>query len=598
MEFKENTWIFRPEELSKIPELPGVYLMKDKDGTVIYVGKAKNLKRRVSSYFRKNHDSRKTKNLVENIVTIDVISVGSETESLLLEATLIKKYDPHYNVMFKDNKFYPFIRVTVDEEFPRLIYTRSEKGKGRTFGPFISAISARRKVELIQRLFQLRTCRNLPKKECLNYHIHRCSAPCIGEISADDYEKQIEKALSFLEGETEKLCGRLEYEMKQAASRLEFERAQAIKEQLDAIRYDDEGQSVYLPGLRNADFISLAENLGRIVFVIVMIRGGKMTGKRSFSAENGGGEESAEVFERFLFNYVENFGGGAAELFVPEEFAEQFLSLKEIILQSHSVFLKSPENDEEKALLRIASQNAALNLSSVLSRIDAGQALTDLKEILHLDELPMRIEGFDIANIQGEHSVCGMVSFYGGKPDKKNYRKFKIKTKDTPDDFAMIHEAVLRRYRRLRDEESDFPDLILIDGGKGQLHAAMDALENLGLEISIASLAKKNEEIYLPGEKKPIVLPKNSRALHILQQVRDETHRYSNAFYNKRKSKAMLTSVLDDLPGIGEKSKEKILSYVLRKGKDFSVEGLIAQGISKERAQKVYIALKKVYNKS
>ncbi len=563
---QENHGYVRPDDLSGLPDTPGVYLMKDDHDVVIYVGKAIRLKKRVSSYFQKNHADIKTRMLVQNIALIDYFTVESEFEALILEANLIKKYSPRYNVMFKDNKFYPFIKVTVWEEFPRILFCRSvEKDGARYFGPYTSANSVRRYIELVQRLFKIRTCPVMPKKACLNYHIGRCSAPCIQAIDQVEYRAHLEQALSLLEGDFEGLRSRLEQNMRQAAAELLFEKAQTIKETLDAVAYFENSQNVYLSDRLNADFIGMAQDLGRILFVVSVLRGGKMVGKRSYSASIQVEEELSEVMERFILEYLPGTDLKQELIVVGGEYKGKVQTLNRYLKEELKITCRVSlaKDKDHLSLCRMAAENARLHLQQMISRVDSSEGLKELAQALGMKNIPMRIEGFDIANILGQQAVASLVSFWGGEPDKKNYRSLKIRSKDSPDDFAMIHEAVYRRYRRLRDEEQTFPDLILIDGGKGQLGAALQALEELGLDLPLASLAKKNEEIYLPGESKPVILPLNSPALHVLQRVRDETHRFANTFFRKLKAKDNLASILDGIPGIGQKRKKLILDKFL-----------------------------------
>lgn len=580
----ENTGYVKPDQLDGLPDSPGVYIMKDKHKTVIYVGKAIRLKKRVSSYFQKKHTDIKTQLLVENIDIIDYFTVDSEFEALILEANLIKKYNPRYNVMFKDNKFYPFIKVTVNEEYPRIMFCRSVvKDGARYFGPYTSANAVRRYIELVQRLFLIRTCSVLPKKACLNYHIHRCSAPCIQAIGKEEYLDNVEQALKLLDGEFSSLLDGLEHRMKDASRELLFEKAQTLKETIEAVTYFENSQNVYLDSGINADFIGMAQDLGRILFVVSIIRNGKMIGKRSYSAGIQVEEELSDVMSHFILEYYPETDRRQQYIVVGPQYKGKVRTLNQYLAAQLNTRTRVLQAKDPKhiSLCRMASENAALHLKQMVSKVDSSVGLQELARILNMDTIPMRIEGFDIANILGQQAVSSLVSFWGGEPDKKNYRHFKIKTKDSPDDFAMMHESVRRRYRRLRDEEQAFPDLILIDGGKGQLHAALDALDELGLDLKVASLAKKNEEIYIPGKSDPIVLPLNSPALHVLQRVRDETHRFANSFFKKLKQKDSLSSPLDDIPGIGKKRKqiivEKFLHYDIinnLKREDLEQEGI------------------------
>ncbi|OHD53626.1 MAG: excinuclease ABC subunit C [Spirochaetes bacterium GWF1_51_8] len=600
---EENKGYVTPAEVSSMPPAFGVYLMKNASGLVIYVGKAINLRKRVTSYFQKNHPDIKTRALVENIALIDYITVGSEMEALILEANLIKKYHPKYNVDYKDNKFYPFITVTVQEEYPRIFLTRDPRKDGSLiFGPYTSAQMVRRYIDMVQRLFKIRVCRELPKHECLYYHIHRCSAPCIQKVTKDEYRAQAELATQLLRGEIDDLLTRLEAEMRDASKELLFEKAQAVKEKIEAVRFFVEGQHVHLQSRIDADFIAAASKMGKILYVVNIIRQGKMIGKRSYTAAPRIDEDEAEMLQRFVIEYFRQSDGKAEVIVVEPEYAKTLAALNGYFsgAAEAKVRVTVPVDDDQRALVRIARENAELHLAQVLSKVDRSESLKLLQEALGTDRLPMRIEGFDIANILGQQAVAAMVSFYGGDPDKPNYRHFNIRSKTTPDDFTMMREAVYRRYKRLRDEGLDFPDLILIDGGKGQLHAALDAVSELGVKVNVASLAKRNEEIYLPGADLPLVLEKNSPALHVLQRVRDESHRFSNKCYNKLKRRSALESVFDDIDGIGGKRKSVIVKKFLRREviENLTLNDLTEEGIPTGIAEKVYNSLKALYNKS
>lgn len=590
IEIKENIAIFTPQEINNIPEHFGVYIMKDSSGNIIYVGKAKNLKKRISSYFQRKHDI-KTASLVENIAFIDIISVNNESEALILEANFIKQYKPKYNVQFKDNKFYPFIKIT-NEKFPRIVFAREEKRDGSLyFGPYISAKSVRDSIDIIQKIFQLRVCKVLPKKECLYYHINMCSAPCIKKISEIEYNKNVEKAIKFLNGDYQKLIQQLTKEMKEKAKELLFEEAQKIKEKIDSIKVFEESQNVFLNKEISRDYIGIFSKWGKSVIVVSRVRNGKMVGKQSFSGTVYFEENEEDILRHFLLEYKND-----VDIVIDEKFKDLASELNSTNTQRKILIA---DNITESSIIKIANENAALHFSQLWTKVDVSEHLDTLKEAIGLSKIPIRIEGFDIANILGEYAVASVISFYNGKPDKKNYRHMRIKNKNSPDDFAMIYEAVYRRYDRLKKENKELPDLILIDGGKGQLNAALKALNELELNIDTISLAKENEEIFVPFKSEPIILPKNSPALHILQQVRDETHRFANSFYNKIKNKAELSSIFDEIEGIGKKRREIIMQNFLNYDiiKNLKKEDLIKAGLPVKVAIKVYEKLKKFLEK-
>ncbi len=566
---RENTGYVTPEEAGTLTEEPGVYLMKDARGTVIYVGKAKNLKKRVSSYFQKSHNADselKTRLMVGNVAIIDYVRVGSETEALILEANLIKEYRPRYNIQYKDNKFYPFVKVTAREDFPRIVFTRETRKDGaRYFGPFTSARAVRSYIDVVQRIFQIRTCVEMPRKECLNYHIKRCTGPCIGKITREEYREQVRLASRLLDGETGDLIRELDQQMREASAARLYEKAQIVKNKIDAIRLFEAGQNVYLPSGINADFIGLASRMGKVNFVAVIVRNGRMVGKRSYTASLQVEEDLSDVLAGFILEYWKNSDRKQSVFFLEPDYEGIVGELAGYFETAGApgVRVQIAREDKHKALVNIARENAGLHLVQVLSKVERSESLKMLQDTLKLDTLPMRIEGFDVANILGTYPVASMVSFYAGKPDKSNYRHFRIKTRSAPDDFAMIAEAVTRRYRRLRDENAELPDLVLIDGGKGHLNAALEALAGLGVSLNVISLAKKNEEIYNPYDGKPLVLRKNSPALHVLQQVRDESHRFANAFYNRIKGRDLVSSVFDRIGGIGEKRRRALLAKLM-----------------------------------
>ncbi|MCX7882064.1 MAG: excinuclease ABC subunit UvrC [Brevinematales bacterium] len=585
--FFESFHAISPEEIHYLPELPGVYIMKDKEGSILYIGKAINLRKRVSSYFQRDEKTLKTATMVSQISEIDYIITQNETEALLLEANLIKHYQPKYNVVFKDNKFYPYIKITLQEDFPRIVFARDQKKDSSLyFGPYTSAAMVREYIDILQRLFKIRTCRELPKRECLNYHISRCSAPCIQKVNKEEYQEQVSHAIRFLQGEYQKLIKEFEEKMYDASRKLLFEKAQIYKQQIQIIRSFEETQSVYLERNINADFVELAREQSKAVAIVTLVREGKMVGKKSYSSDVTDQTEE-EILEHFLMWYL-------AEIHSPGIYLDQRWEYLIPKLQAYLSLSQSPvalfvaTSREEKSLLHLARENASLHLMQLLSRVESSQALFELQDVLDLDVLPMRIEGFDIANLLGEQAVASLVSFYGGKPDKNNYRHYKIRSKSTPDDFAMIYEAVHRRYKRLLEEKKELPDLVLIDGGKGQLNAALSALADLGISLPVVALAKKNEDIYTPYRDTPLRLPKNSPALHILQRVRDETHRFANSFYNRLKEKSLLSSLFDGIPGIGPRRK-KILTQKLAShpSLEFSPEELLSLGIPPSAVEEV-----------
>ena len=553
------------KKLNILPDKSGVYIMKDNTGKIIYIGKAKNIKKRVLSYFTKNHDSAKTTTLVETIDDIEYIATVTESEALLLEANLIKKYTPKFNIQLKDSKKYPFLCVSVNEDFPRVFKTRNtEKKEMRYFGPYTSVGTITHTIKLLHRLFPIRYCnKKLSEgkkngKVCFYYHINRCKGPCELKINAEDYRRFIDNSLLFLEGEHKELISKLKNEMNNLSKNLEFEKAAVIRDQLFAINEAAKPQGIHRIHINNEmsniDVINFCEESGIAAFSVLQVRNGKLQGQKLFL------EKQADIKPHLFSQFIELY---TAEQKLPRTL---LVSQNNDLIETDSVKIitaKSIHTDSAmKNLLDNAYTNARLALNEELSIRLYSDGLTQLQTLLKLPALPYSIEGFDIANLQGSENVAGMVSFKEGKPDKKNYRHFIIKSFAGQNDFASIQEAVTRRYQRLINENLPMPDLILIDGGKGQLSSAKSALDALGKSAQpLISLAKKEELIFTTFSKEPVKLNKNNFALRILQSVRDESHRYVNAFHKKRRGKITKKSILDSIPGIGTETRKKLLKH-------------------------------------
>ncbi|SHK06156.1 Excinuclease ABC subunit C [Anaerobranca californiensis DSM 14826] len=562
------------EILNKLPSSPGVYIMKDKYGEVIYVGKAISLKNRVKSYFI-GGDKRgvKVSVLVQNIAELDYIVTDSEVEALILESNLIKKHRPKYNISLKDDKHYPYIKINVKDEFPTVEKVRKmTKDKGKYYGPYPSAAVVNETLNAIRGLFPLRTCKgNLANKTrpCLNYHIKRCHAPCIGKISSEDYHKILNQVMLFLEGKNLELVQKIEREMNKAAEELDFEKAAKLRDQLNGIKAVSEKQKIIFTDLEDRDILALAMGENLACIQLFSVRGGKLLGSESFKLENTGGATEEELFHAFITQYYGDAVIIPGEILLPIELRdnkviEEYLRKK----RGGKVTLKVPQKGDKKSLLEMAEKNASLQLQNYISRHlknkeEAEQGLLDLTKALDLEELPWRMECFDISNIQGEHSVASMVVFEGGRPAKDKYRKFKIKTVQGPDDFASMAEVLKRRLENYRQGDENFlplPHLIVIDGGKGQLSAARKVMEEMGFgNIKTIALAKREEEVFLPNRSEPVILPKNSKGLYLLQRIRDEAHRFALTFHRKLRTKNTLVSELDKVPGIGRVRKKILL---------------------------------------
>ncbi len=594
------------EAIQNIPQNPGIYMMLDDQGQVIYVGKAKNLKKRVSSYFSSTAKDPKTHVLVKHIKNIEYIVTNSEFEALILECNLIKEKKPKYNIQLKDNKTYPFIKITVNEPYPRIFKTRHFRRDGaKYFGPYTNVGLIYKNLKMIQELFPIRSCKQkLPSKKknpqpCLNYFIERCSGPCINKISSEEYQQHIDEVILFLSGKYAKLISQLTAKMKQAAQELKFELAGKIKSQIEAVKEINEKQSVYSTEAFDVDVIGYYHGENVIALLIMFIREGKILGKRLFVIK----EE--DVYQNFtpevviaeaLKKYYNEDNEIPDEINLPalsDTSAHEFTLLAELFskIKKKKVKINYPKIGRKSEWLALASQNAKFGYLEEQKMTQKELVLIELKQKLNLASEPRRIEGFDVANTLGENSVVAMVSFNNGLADKKNYRHYKVKSVEGSNDVASIQEGVARRYQRLMNESRTFPDLILIDGGKGQVNGAKEILDTLGLSIPIIGLAKRDEEVFFPKNSIPLIMPKNSSALRLLQEVRDEAHRFGNTFHKKLRKKKMLKSLFDDIKGVGRIRRKALLSHfkTIDDIKKASVEELSnVDKIDQPTAQKIY----------
>jgi len=548
------------QKLRNLPASPGVYLMKDGNGTIIYVGKAKELKKRVPSYFTGTRDI-KTTVLVNRISDIDYIITSTEYEALILENTLIKKYNPRYNINLKDGKTYPFICIT-NEDFPRVFRTRQIQQDGSEyFGPFTDVFKLDEYLKLIEKLFPLRKCRGKLKKRtspCLYYHIGRCSAPCAGKISKEEYQSYIKDVEKLLHGETDSLLKELEGKMRAASEHLNFERAARYRDIIEAINSVGTKQRMVDMNETARDYVNYASKDKTCVFTVLSMREGKLQGKDSFRTTLF--SEESEALVQFLIQYYENKNLPAVIFLPPVEGLELFQTyLKEH--ENDAVTASKPVEPEDTTLIQLAQKNASAELVKQKTGDYRTDALEQLQETLGLANLPNRIEGFDISHTAGTFTVASMVSFINGRPKKENYRYFKIKQLNgNIDDYKSMKEAVARRYSRLINENRQFPDLILIDGGLGQVNAAYVILKTIGKQnVPVIGLAKQHEEIFFPNTSQPVRLPEGSPPLRILQQVRDEAHRFAVAYTVKKRKGTLGLSLLESIPGIGEKRAKRLL---------------------------------------
>jgi excinuclease ABC subunit C len=509
-----------------IPANPGVYIYRNELDEILYIGKAKSLRSRVSSYFKNKDQPLKTRQLVERIRQIDWVIVNNEVEALLLENKLIKQHTPKYNISLKDAKTYAYIALT-REPYPRILTSRKVSRKLESFGPYTDGFVRQDLQRLVTRVFKLRTCKTLPKRACLNYHIHLCSAPCIGNVSAEQYAEQVEKARSFLGGDYEQTIEVLKHRMQGSAEQQKYEDALELRNQINSIYLLTQHQIVDHERRFDQDVLAFKQYGEKVLVVQMGVRKGVLLGKKEFSVDL-----QPQVEQEFLKAYYTT-NQIPREIMVnkpcwqePAEKAalEEFLSAK----RCAPVSLIVPRRASKLELVRLAEKNLE-------STLDTDSALVDLQNCLNLPTLPRVIECFDISNLGQEHVVSGMVTFKDAKPDKKNYRKFKIKTFVGQDDFAAVNEVVTRRYKRLTEEKAQMPDLILIDGGPGQVSAAKSALQALGLQLPLIGLAKEREEIYLPDESSPRCFDKSSRMMLLLRRIRDASHEFSLGYNRKRR---------------------------------------------------------------
>ncbi len=568
---------------SHLPTSPGVYIFKDAEDRVIYVGKAKNIRSRVANYFTKSGDGRpKIGELRERVRRIDFIVTRSETEALVLEANLIKRHRPRFNASLKDDKSYPYIVVTTGDEYPRVYATRATRdGRHRYFGPFPSASSVHSTLDVLNRTFRFRKCRGPePGRRsgvpCLNYHIGRSAAPCVGAISKEDYDGIISDVVAFLEGRVDHLIREREVAMKEAAREMDFERAAKLRDELSALTHVRDRQQATIASEDSFDaFGAYAEGESACVQVFA-VRGGQIVNRDSFLLDNYAESPADAVALQFVPQFYDSGNAVPREVLVgTDETDEALAPLEDHLseLRGTKVDVHRPKRGDKRRILEMAERNAKLGLSheklvEESQRNQVASTLDALREELALPRLPMRIECYDISNTMGTNSVASMVVFQGGRPAKDQYRRFKIKTVEGADDFSSMAEVLRRRLDRLAEGDEKFPapDLVLLDGGKGQLSAVVPIFKEMGVgkdlpDITLRSLAKRDEEVFQPGRPEPVILRRDSPELHLLQRVRDEAHRFANTYHRKLRGQAMTASVLDELPGVGPARKKKLLEH-------------------------------------
>jgi excinuclease ABC subunit C len=513
-------------DLEAIPHLPGCYLFKDEEGIILYIGKAKDLKKRVSSYFQKREHDSKTQSLMQAARDLAFIVTNTEVEALLLENTLIKKHWPRYNIALKDSKRYACIHLTA-EKFPRIRLARKKVGEGVFFGPFVSAKERNYIFEVVRKTFQLRTCKQMPKRACLRYHIGACSGPCIDAISANEYAEKIKKASSVLQGNITELIESMENEMKELAGRQQFEQAMALRDEISALEYLQEKQNMERQKEHNEDILNYIVRDNTVYLMLFKVYKGTLEDKQDYVFAFG-----ENFLEEFLVQYYSE-NEPPEELILPEPLEESLVDFLSHV-KGFSVRVTVPEEGEKKELLDLALKNVEIGFFGDRKKLEA------LQSKLSLSKLPNVIECFDISHLSGTATVGSMVQFRGGRPDKHNYRRFKIESVEGIDDFASIAEIVRRRYSRLLEDKHEMPDLIIIDGGKGQLSSAFQELRKLKLRIPIISIAKREEEIYVPGLKAPLPIKKSDKASLFVQEIRDEAHRFAINYNRLLRQKSLI----------------------------------------------------------
>lgn len=591
-------------KLQNLPAKPGVYLMKDTSGRVIYIGKAKSLRNRVRAYF---HDATpyhpKIAALISKISDLDVLVTDSEMEALILEANLIKEHKPRYNVNLKDDKRYPYLKVT-DEPFPRvLVVRRAKKDEARYFGPYTNVKAMRQTLRILRKIFAIRSCNHmLPSnrrvKLCLDYHIKRCPGPCEGKISAEEYGGMIKNVLLFLSGKNSVLMRNLKERMNDCSSREEYERAASIRDQIEALKSVIEKQKVADVEPNDRDIMAFARRRKDISVVALQIREGILIGRQDFHLTGSDESADGEILSTFLRQYYMHSVVIPPEIILPacasdQAMIQEWLSSK----RKAKVRMTVPQRGQKAKLLQMALSNARLCLNEILmQRAEAAKevpaSVRRLEKDLYLSAPPRKIAAFDISNLGPSDAVGSLVFFQDGRPKKSQYRHFRVRTVKGQDDFAMMGEVVGRYFGRLTEEKREYPDLILIDGGKGQLSAAVATLGRLRIkDFNILALAKRLDEVFLPGRSQPLMIPKGSLSLKLLQRIRDEAHRFAIRYHRKLRGKRIIRSELDQIPGVGPVRKKALLKRfgsVEKIGQAQPAELLKVEGVNKRVVQNIH----------
>jgi excinuclease ABC subunit C len=605
--------------LAKLPDRPGVYIFRDLRGAVLYVGKAQSLRSRVRGYWQKRGygEPLRIESAIDRVADVEYTVTDTVSEAFLLEGTLVKRFQPRFNVRLKDDKSYPYIKVTLGEDFPRIERTRKLANDGsRYFGPYASASSVDEAMNLIRRLFPFRTCtidiregERALARPCLLFHIKRCQGPCIEAIGKEAYRRDIDQVVLFLEGRQETLARALRAEMVVASKTLEYERAAALRDKLRAIERTMESQKMAAYARTELDALGFARSGAEGAVQLFAVREGKIVARDVFMLENVAGVSDGEALEAFVRQYYATAGSVPPVILLPEAPPEQadlerFLSE----VRGRGVRLTVPQRGRNRELLALASSNAAETLAREQARwlADEGKTLRALEELadgLGLSGPPMRIECYDISGIQGRNAVGSMVVFEEGRPRTGEYRRFRIRTVEGGNDFASHQEVLRRRFRRAASGEEGsaeelrwrLPDLVIIDGGKGQVSAAREVLDEFGLhDLPLAGLAKEREELFLPDRSDPVVLPPTSQALYLVQRLRDEAHRFANAYHRQLRARAQVRSIFDEMPGVGPARKRALLRVFgsARQMREATVEQIASvPGISRNLAERIKVAL-------
>jgi excinuclease ABC subunit C len=605
-------------QLKSLPAKPGVYLFRDGKGEVLYVGKAKSLRPRVRSYFQRTPDTRaQIAQLPARVEDVEVIVTGTEAEALHLEQNLVKRHRPPFNIRLRDDKSFPYIAVTVEDDYPRVMFTRERHRRGVWyFGPYANAKKVRETLDVLNRVFQFRPCEG-PKPgrhsgiPCLDYHIERCRAPCVGYVSKEEYRAIIDGVVEFLSGESRPILAELEERMRLAAREERFEEAARYRNRLKSVQHLAERQAADRRSVGTVDVIGIAAEGDRAAVQIFPLRGGTLVDRHSFHLENVAGQDLTTVLEAFCVEYYGSAPSVPPQLVVPRDAGdvgalEEFLSAR----RGSRVEVRVAERGEKRRLQELAAENARLALTS--EQVAAEQkrqrrveALEELREVLNLESLPLRIECFDISNIQGEEVVGSMVVFQDAVPKKAHYRKFGVRGVEGQDDFASMAEVVSRRFARLGDVSAEDydesfaspPNLVVIDGGKGQLAAALEAMQRFDLSrVAVIALAKREEEVFVPGQSDPIRLDRSAPGLQLLQRIRDEAHRFAVGFHRQRREKRGFESIFDTLQGVGPARRRALIAHF------GSVDGVLAAtpeelegvpGVPPKTARSIYAQLHK-----